>query len=99
MKLSEMFLSQVLSMCGEKTPDMENPFFCSYDSKADVLVVPNPNDLDPAQLNDPADGERLLVPTVNLHVTYAMIEPWLNNKKHVLLVGPEASGKRYRVIN
>lgn len=73
---------------------MENPFLCSYDPKNDALTTPDPNDFDPVDVNDSAVEDRLLVPTSNLHVAYGMIQPWLINKEHVLLVGPEACGKR-----
>lgn len=82
-------------MCGEKTPDTENPFLCSYDPKADALIIPNPNDFESTHLIESGDEEQLLVSTTNLQVAYEMIQPWLSNKEHVLLVGPEACGKRY----
>lgn len=87
-------------MCGEKTPDMENPFLCSYDPKADTLVTPNSDDFESTHVIESDDNEQLLVPTSNLQVAYGMIQPWLSNKDHVLLVGPEACGKRYiRTLN
>lgn len=81
-------------MCGEKTPDLENPFLCRYDSKLDALVSLDSNILDTTQhWNN--DEQNLLVSTTNLLVAYEMIQPWLNNKEHVLVAGPEACGKRY----
>ncbi|KAI9564905.1 hypothetical protein GHT06_008646 [Daphnia sinensis] len=84
------FGQMILSMCGEKTPDVENPFLSTYDAKLDALVIPNPNELDSTLWND---EQKLLVPTINLQVAYQMIQPWFNNKEHVLVVGPEACGK------
>lgn len=78
-------------MCGEKTPNTENPFLSTYDAKLDALVIANPSELDTTSLND---DQKLLVPTTNLHVAYQMIQPWFINKEHVLVVGPEACGKR-----
>lgn len=82
-------------MCGEKVPDTENPFLCCYNSRNDTLVTPDPNDLCGAHSNESGDDDLLLIPTFNLCVAYLMIRPWLANKEHVLLVGPEACGKRY----
>jgi hypothetical protein len=79
-------------MCGEKAPDMENPFLCRYDSKLDSLVTLDSNVLDSTHWN--YDEQNLLVPTTNLLVTYEMIQTWFDNKEHVVVVGPEACGKR-----
>lgn len=89
----------MLSLCGEKTPDSENPFLCNYDPKADALVTPNPNDFESAHLIESDDEYQLLVPTTNLQVAYGMIQPWLTSKDHVLLVGPEACGKGYNCLS
>ena len=86
------FLGQLLSISDVKVPATKNPFDCSYDAKLDSLVPLC--DFEPT--DDHARNE-LLVPTSNLLVTYQIIQPWLVNKEHVLLIGPEASGKRYTI--
>lgn len=86
---------QLMTLSEEKTPDKESPFWCDYDPKTDTLVAPNSKEFQSSHIGDQNDDERLLVPTVNLIIGYTIIQPWLTNKEHVMLVGPEACGKRF----
>lgn len=77
-----------------KCPNPENPLECLYDEKLDALVPLYPSKLNLMETND---EHELLIPTVSLQVAYSIISPWLHNKEHVLVVGPEACGKRYQL--
>ncbi|XP_046442156.1 cytoplasmic dynein 2 heavy chain 1-like [Daphnia pulex] len=85
------FGQMILSMCGEKAPDMKNPFLCRYDSKLDALITLDSYVLDSTHWNN--DEQHSLVPTTDLLINYKMIQPWFDNKEHVLVVVPEACGK------
>jgi hypothetical protein len=56
-----------------------------YDSKLDALLTLDSNFFD--SLHRKNDEQNLLVPTTNLLVTYEIIQPWFNNKEHVLVSG------------
>lgn len=87
---------QVFSLSDIKIPDEKNPFHCSYDSEKDILVPLRLTEL--SMVEDISRINELLVPTSNLLVTYTVIQQWLHYKEHVMLVGPEASGKRYYTL-
>ncbi len=103
-ELDNLFLEilwwQLLLLSVEKVPNAENPFLCVYDSKTDSL-----GPVDPSVFNYTADEQHSfdnlvefresIVPTWSLQVAYTMIRPWLLSKDHhIMLVGPEACGKR-----
>ena len=76
-----------------KFPNPENPLVTTYNEKQDALV---PLDLNELTLSESNDAHlELLVPTLTLQTAYSIVSPWLTNKEHVLVVGPEACGKRY----
>ena len=83
----------MLSISKAKVPDEKNPLLCAYDPKDDSLVPLGSNGFDLA--DDNTRINELLVPTSNLLVAYTIIQQWFVNKEHVMLIGPEASGKRY----
>ena len=85
----------MLSIEGFKVPNKEQPFHFCYDPKADALVALNSPEFDWSHGDSNVENDRLLVPTSNLQITHTIIQPWLENKQHVLLIGPEASAKRY----
>ena len=87
-----MILLQILTMCEVNAPNAEHPYLCQYDPQSDSLTNLNYAEFNQAILDD--DTDNLLVPTSSLCLVSAIIKPWLDNKDHVLLVGPEASGKR-----
>lgn len=82
-----------MSLSQLRCPNPENPLESSYNEKQDSLVPLDPNELTLIESND--DHQELLVPTISLQTAYSIISPWLDNKEHVLVVGPEACGKRY----
>ena len=82
----------MFSISDVKAAHEKNPFRCSYDSKLDSLVPLTLNGFELAEDNSSID--ELLVPTSNLLLTHSIIHPWLVSREHVMLIGPEASGKR-----
>ena len=80
-------------------PDPEHPCDSTYDPNADALIELNATEFDQTVMEEESEIFRLLVPTSNLHFVSTVIEQWLERKEHVLLVGPESSGKRWRTFH
>lgn len=80
-------------MCNEKIPDKDYPFHCNYDSKTGSILELNAEEFDQRLVQSSAECSKLLAPTCSLHVASTIILPWLENKEHVMLVGPECAGK------
>ena len=65
--------------------EMANPFMCNYNEELDSLVDLIPSDFETSLQNVDNEDSQLLVPTSNIHVAYSIIQPWLENKQHVLV--------------
>lgn len=64
---------------------MTNPFMCNYNEKLDSLVELIPTDFETNPQNVDNEDSQILVPTSNIHVACSIIQPWLENKQHVLV--------------
>lgn len=76
---------QIASLSGEKSFDLANPFMCDYSEKLDLLIQLNPLNFD-LSLHSAEIGEaQYLVPTASIHIAFTIIQPWLENKQHVMV--------------
>ena len=85
----------IIDICQVNVPDQERAFdYCSYNAKNDSLETLNSEEFEKFITEYEEETESILAPTSNLHLASTIIDPWLTNRDHILLVGPEASGKR-----
>jgi dynein heavy chain 2 len=83
---------EVFQMANERPPDISQPLDCYADGSAFMsFVASSAKDADSINVKD--IGESVVIPTVSVQRTLAMMECWIKRMEPFILVGPEGCGK------